>query len=168
MSDLYAEVLVKRQATAKDNLIKALLIAAAAVSLLASIFVNPLLLVVAVAFGVACYFVIPKTDLEFEYLFVNGELDIDVIMGKMKRKRLKSYQMQEVEIIAPLSSHRVDYYKGNTRMKTLDYSSGVDANKRYLMVVNDSKEGACKVILEPGDELAEYMKKAAPSKIFLD
>ena len=168
MSDLYAEVLVKRQATTKDKLIKAALVAGTAVALLVSIFINPLLLVVAVALGVACYFIFPKTDLEYEYLFVNGELDIDVIMAKMKRKRVKSYQMQEVEIIAPLDSHRVDYYKGNTRMKTLDYSSGVQDHKRFLMVVNDSKEGACKVLLEPGDELAEYMKKSAPSKIFLD
>ena len=50
-----------------------------------------LLLVPAIALGVACYFVIPKTDLEYEYLFVNGELDIDMIMSKSKRKRVKSH-----------------------------------------------------------------------------
>ena len=47
---------------------------------------NVLLLVPAIALGIACYFVIPKTDLEYEYLFVNGELDIDMIMSKSKRK----------------------------------------------------------------------------------
>lgn len=47
---------------------------------------NVLLLVPAIALGIACYFVIPKTDLEYEYLFVNGELDIDMIMSKSKGK----------------------------------------------------------------------------------
>ena len=59
------------------------------------------LLVPAIALGVACYFVIPKTDLEYEYLFVNGELDIDMIMSKSKRKRVKSLQLAEADLVAP-------------------------------------------------------------------
>lgn len=167
MSDLYSEVLVKRQPTMKDKLIKAGLIIFTGGAVAAGL-VMPVLWIVAIGLGVACYFIFQKTDLEYEYLFVNGELDVDVIMGKAKRKRIKSFDMQAVEIIAPLNSHRVDYYKGNTRMKTFDYSSGVAEHKQYMMIVNDSKEGSCKVILEPGDELADYMKKSAPSKVFLD
>ena len=64
-------------------------------------------------------FVIPKTDLEYEYLFVNGELDIDMIMSKSKRKRVKSLQLAEADLVAPLKSHRMDYYNGNQKMKTL-------------------------------------------------
>ena len=167
MSDLYAEVLVKRQQTAKDHIIRVGLILVTALAVVAG-FLMPLLFLAAAALAAACYFLIPRTDLEYEYLFVNGELDVDVIMGKSKRKRLKSFSMQTVEVIAPLDSHRVDYYKNNTQMKTIDYSSGTDAGKRYLMVVSDGDDGAVKVILEPGEELAEFMKKSAPSKVFLD
>lgn len=167
MSDLYTEVLVKRQTTAKDLVIRIGLIVLTAAAVVAG-FMMPVLFVAAIALGAACYFLFPKTDLEYEYLFVNGELDIDVIMGKSRRKRLKSYSMQGVELVAPLNSHRADYYKNNTKMKTLDFSSGSDSAKRFLMVVSDEKEGAVKVILEPGEELAEYMKKSAPAKVFLD
>ena len=87
MSELYSEFLVKKESTFKDALIKFGMIGLTVVAVAAGLFLNPLLLIVAIGLGVACYFIIPKTDLEYEYLFVNGELDIDKIMAKSKRKR---------------------------------------------------------------------------------
>ena len=167
MSDLYSELLVKKKQTGKDLAIKYGLIALTVIMVLGGLVLNALLLVPAIALGVACYFVIPKTDLEYEYLFVNGELDIDMIMSKSKRKRVKSLQLAEADLVAPLKSHRMDYYNGNQKMKTIDFSSGIEDHKRYAMIVRDSGE-TCKVILELDDELANTMKNSAPSKVFLD
>ncbi len=33
------------------------------------------------------YIDVPQSDVEYEYLFVNGDLDIDKIMNKARRKR---------------------------------------------------------------------------------
>lgn len=167
MGDLYSELLVKRDKTAKDSLTKYGLIVLTALAAFAGLFINPIILIVAIALGIACYFVIPKTDLEYEYLFVNGELDIDMIMSKSKRKRVKSLQLAEADLVAPLKSRRMDYYNGNQKMKTIDFSSGIEDHKRYAMIVRDSGE-TCKVILELDDELANTMKNSAPSKVFLD
>ena len=167
MSELYSEFLVKKESTFKDALIKFGMIGLTVVAVAAGLFLNPLLLIVAIGLGVACYFIIPKTDLEYEYLFVNGELDIDMIMSKSKRKRVKSLQLAEADLVAPLKSHRMDYYNGNQKMKTIDFSSGIEDHKRYAMIVRDSGE-TCKVILELDDELANTMKNSAPSKVFLD
>ena len=117
MSDLYSELLVKKESTAKDGIMKYGLIVLTALAVLAGIFVNPLILLVAVVLGIACYFVIPKTDVEYEYLFVNGEFDIDMVMAKSKRKRVKSFNLSEADLVAPLNSHRMDYYNGNQNMK---------------------------------------------------
>ena len=117
MSDLYSELLVKKKQTAKDLVVKYGLIALTVIMVLGGLVLNVLLLVPAIALGIACYFVIPKTDLEYEYLFVNGELDIDMIMSKSKRKRVKSLQLAEADLVAPLKSHRMDYYNGNQNMK---------------------------------------------------
>lgn len=165
MSDLYSELLVKKKQTGKDLVIKYGLIVLTVIMVLGGLVLNALLLVPAIALGVACYFVIPKTDLEYEYLFVNGELDIDMIMSKSKRKRVKSLQLAEADLVAPLKSHRMDYYNGNQKMKTIDFSSGIEDHKRYAMIVRDSGE-TCKVILELDDELANTMKNSAPSKVF--
>ena len=167
MSDLYSELLVKKKQTAKDLVVKYGLIALTVIMVLGGLVLNVLLLVPAIALGIACYFVIPKTDLEYEYLFVNGELDIDMIMSKSKRKRVKSLQLAEADLVAPLKSHRMDYYNGNQNMKVLDYSSGNPQHKRFG-VITRLDNATCKIILEPDEALAQAMKKTAPSKVFLD
>ena len=167
MSDLYSELLVKKESTAKDGIMKYGLIVLTALAVLAGIFVNPLILLVAVVLGIACYFVIPKTDVEYEYLFINGDFDIDMIMSKTKRKKVKSFKLSESDLAAPLDSHRMDYYNGNQNMKVLDFSSGNPEHKRFG-VITRLDGNLCKIILEPDEALAQAMKNSAPSKVFLD
>ena len=167
MSDLYSELLVKKKRTAKDNLIKYGLIGLTALLAAAGLFLMPVLLIAAIVVGVAAYFIIPGTDLEFEYLFVNGELDIDKIMAKTKRKKVKTLNLQEADLMAPLNSHRMDYYNGNQKLKVLDFSSGDPEHKRYAIIMRDGGE-TCKIIIEPDEALAKTMRNCAPSKVFLD
>ena len=167
MSDLYSELLVKKEPTAKDSIVKYGMIVLTVLAVGAGLFISPILLLVAVALGVASYFVILRTDLEYEYLFVNGEFDIDMVMAKSKRKRVKSFNLSEADLVAPLNSHRMDYYNGNQNMKVLDYSSGNPQHKRFG-VITRLDNATCKIILEPDEALAQAMKKTAPSKVFLD
>ena len=105
MGDLYSELLVKRECTAKDSLVKYGLIVLTALAVFAGLFITPLLLIAAIILGIACYFVIPKTDVEYEYLFINGDFDIDMVMAKTKRKRVKSFKLSDADLAAPLNSH---------------------------------------------------------------
>ena len=121
MGDLYSELLVKKDKTAKDSLLKYGLIVLTVLAVFAGLIITPLALIIAVALGIACYFVIPKTDVEYEYLFINGDFDIDMIMSKTKRKKVKSFKLSEADLAAPLDSHRMDYYNGNQNMKVLTF-----------------------------------------------
>ena len=167
MSDLYSELLVKKEQTAKDKMTKIGLIALTAIFAFAGLFISPIFLLGALAGGLGCYFILPKTDLEYEYLFVNGDMDIDMVMAKTKRKKAKSLKLSEADLMAPLDSHRMDYYNGNQKMKTLDFSSGNPSHKRFAIITKLDGEN-CKVIIEPDEALAQAMKNSAPSKVFLD
>lgn len=167
MSDLYYELLVKKDTTAKDRITKYGLIVLTALAVFAGLFITPLMLIAAIALGIACYFIIPKTDLEYEYLFVNGELDVDMVMSKSKRKKAKSIDITQADLVAPLNSHRMDYYNGNQKMKTIDYSSGNPEHKRFAIITRDGTE-TCRFIIEPDEKMAESIKNSAPSKVFLD
>ena len=123
MSDLYIELLVKKKRTATDTILKTLLIALTVIAFLAGLLITPLALIVFVGLLVLDYFKLPGFDLEYEYLYVNGELDIDKIMSKQKRKRVGSFDMKNVEMVAPVKSHELDYYR-NGKVKVVDYSSG--------------------------------------------
>ena len=85
MGDLYSELLVKKDKTAKDSLLKYGLIVLTVLAVFAGLIITPLALIIAVALGIACYFVIPKTDVEYEYLFINGDLDFS--SGNPEHKR---------------------------------------------------------------------------------
>ena len=167
MGDLYSEYLVKKKPTALDAVIKYGLIILTVLAALAGLFVSPVILVLAVILGVVSYLVIPKTDIEYEYLFVNGEFDIDMVMAKSKRKKVTSLKLSEVDLIAPLDSHRMDYYNGNSRMKTLDYSSGNPQHKRFAIIAKSGGENS-RIIIEPDEQMAQAIKNSAPSKVFLD
>lgn len=167
MSDLYSELLVKKEQTAKDVVIRYGLIALTVLFVAAGLFISALLLVGAIALGVISYFVIPKTDLEYEYLFVNGDMDIDMVMSKAKRKKVLSLKLTEADLVAPMTSHRMDYYNGNQKLKVLDYSSGNPEHKRFAVITRIGNE-SCKVIIEPDEQMAQAIKNSAPSKVFLD
>ena len=84
MSDLYTEVLVKKQQTGKDKAIKGVLIFFTVLFAAAGIMMNPLILLLALVLGIVDYIFIPKLSVEFEYLYVNGELDIDSLSEQLK------------------------------------------------------------------------------------
>ena len=103
MSDFYTEQLIKKQTTGKDRMIKILLIFLTVVSVLI-IFIFPFGIILPVALIALDVFMFQRMDVEYEYLFVNGDLDIDKIMHKARRKRVCSVNINDVEILAPADS----------------------------------------------------------------
>ena len=168
MSELFKEHLVKKEPTAKDTLLKFGSIILTILFLAAGLLLHPIFLIPGIVLGIVAYVVIlPNTDLEYEYLLVNHSLDIDKVMAKSKRKKLKSYDLSGADIIAPLNSSRMDYYNSNTNMKVLDFSSGNPEHKRFAFVIRDDG-AATKVIFEPDEAMATTLRQSMPNKCFLD
>ena len=72
-------------------------------------------------------------DLEFEYSYFNGDLDIDKIMAKQSRKRVFSTDMESMIVVAPAGSIELQPYK---QLKGIDYSSNTGNGKVYELVTN--------------------------------
>lgn len=89
-NDFYAEYLVAKKADGSDMAKKVLI--GIATALLAgfflAVFILPICLVLAGLVFYGGYYLITGLDTEYEYILTNGELDIDKIIGKRKRKRL--------------------------------------------------------------------------------
>ena len=167
MNDLYSELLVKKEQTLKDKAIKILMIALIVIAVAAGLVMTPLAWIVVLGLGIAAYFVLPNRDLEYEYVFVNGELDIDRIASKAKRKRMHTFDLAKMDIMAPVKSHRLDYQNHNTNLKVLDFSSGNPEHKIFAMIISGEKE-VYKVLLEPDQELISNIEKSCPRKVFVD
>ena len=98
MDDFYTEQLIKKQADSKDTLKKVGLIALTVVSVLL-VFVIPVGIILPVVMIVIDVLMFRNLNVEYEYVFVNGDLDIDKIMNKARRKRMFSVDADQMELV---------------------------------------------------------------------
>ena len=159
MSDYYTEQLIKKQTTMKDVFLKALLVSLSIVSVLI-VFLFPLGIIIPVAVIAATVILIRRLDVEYEYLYVNGDLDIDKIMHKAKRKRVFSMNVNDLEVLAPIDAIELRQYQ---RAKALD-SSGTGRGRLYALVVTEHGQQK-KIIFEPNDTIVEGFFLLAPRKV---
>ncbi len=163
MSDMYKEILVKKKMSVGNKLLKGVMITLTVLLVVVGFVIWPLL-IAGVALGVVSFFVVPKLDVEYEYLYVNGELDVDAIYSKQKRKRIGSYDMVNLEVAAPEKSHALDAYRNKQGVKIKDYTSGEPEAKSYILVMNQEK-GQEIVKVELDEEILNDIRRIAPRKV---
>ena len=164
MGETYVECLVARKPSTIMTFLKILLMMMTVVFVLIGLIYIVGLIVAAVA-GVGAYFATMNANLEYEYLYVDKEISIDKVMAKSRRKKVGTFSIEQMEIFAPLNSHRLDSYR-NREGKIVDYSSGIASQpeRRYMMVC----DGGTRVILEPNEALVKAVQNIAPRKVFTD
>lgn len=163
MNESYVECLVARRPSGGMKALKVLLIVVTVIGILGGMIAFPLL-IVAVAAAVGAYFASLYSSLEYEYLYVDKEISVDKILNKSKRKKAEKFELDRMEIFAPVNSWHLDNYK-NRQFKATDYSSGVagQPDRRYAMIYN----GERKILFEPNQEMVKAMQAVAPRKVFL-
>lgn len=165
MGDMYREILVKKKTPLVNKLLKGFLTVMTVLCVIFGMMI-PLLLIGAIVFGLLLVFVAPRLDVEYEYLYVNGELDIDAIYSRQKRKKVGSYDVAEMEILAPAKSHALDSYLNKNGAKVIDYTSGDENAKSYIMIFNQDK-GQVIIKVELDDAIINDVRRMAPRKVNL-
>jgi hypothetical protein len=166
MGDVFKEQLVKRIPTNKDILIKSALVGAFIfLTFITFILIPGLMPIIMAALGFVIYYVFGMMKKEYEYILTNGELDIDCIYGKARRKRKFSCDVKEALLLAHSGNRDADHeYK--SAETTLDMGSGrVTENTWYLLATQKGKR--VKVIFEPNEMMFGAMKAyISPRKIY--
>lgn len=167
MNESYAECGVKRKQTIKDYLIKALMIFLILFILLyGGYFIQMYSFTVAVAITAICIFWFPRMRIEYEYVYCDGQLDIDKISGNVKRKTILRINFEKVEIVAPHNSHALDSYNNNPQLKVKDFTSLLKDKNVYALILRD--QTLTKILFEPNEKMLECMKQKTPRKIAAD
>ena len=96
-------------------------------------------------------------DREYEYLYFNGDIDIDRITAKATRKRLLSLKAANVT--------RFGVYRESVKTnapvdKVLDVTSGFETkNQICFLITREKNYGSVLLIFEPKDEILNDMKR---------
>ena len=162
MNEFLTEQLVKRRQTTVTTMKKAGLIAVTVLSASLALF-HPLLIWVTVILAVVDSFLFKRMNLEFEYVYFNGDIDIDKIMNMQSRKRVFSSNIKEMEVIAWSGSVELQQYQ---RYKVLDFSTQDPDDKVYEMVTKFKGE-TVRVLFNPNEKILNEMKNMAPRKVFI-
>lgn len=161
MNEVFLEQLIKRKTTSKSIVAKVALVFFTVLIFVATMII-PFALVIGIIMVIVDVYVFKMFDLEFEYTYIKGELSVDKIMGKERRKKAASFDLTQLEIVAPTDSYLLDSYRNVN--KVYDFSSLEPDHKVYAMVLHQNT-GNVKVLFEPNGDILNAMRDAHPRKI---
>lgn len=165
----FKEYMIKKKRTAGQTLLSVLLYIAAtilaAVSIILLIKVSSIGALVAFAWFFAAYRISTGMKKEFEYTFANDNITIDVIMNASRRKRIISFSLSEVSVIASADDERYSAQFSKKYDKTIDATSGSKNANVYCALINAEIQTLVK--FEPPYNALTELQKLAPSKIII-
>lgn len=168
--DNFAEQLVKKNETGADRtrrilmivvgVLFALALAALAVLQLGRPLVALLGFALAVTAGVGTFVIVQNTFVEYEYTFTNGELDVDKIIAKKKRKEMISANIRQL----------TDFGKYEDGMEESDdmtvvFATDNIASHEYYADFTDASLGSARLVFAPDERMLENIKKFLPARL---
>ena len=99
------------------------------------------------------FFAFVYTVKEFEYSFISGDVDIDMIRGKRKRSTIFSGSCREITLMAPCGSHTEALSGGFTR--TVDASESARGEDRWFFICEKQDGSRELVYLNPNTRLLD-------------
>jgi len=170
--DVFLEYLVKKKISFPIHLLRALILTLGVIIFMIGMTIFGALgladfFIIGFAIGVGALFgaiyLFRSFNVEYEYSFVNGEMDVDQITSQTKRKRLTTVVCADVENMG-------------------EYKERDHANKRYQKVIyacadpkateniwfvqyTDKKFGNTLLVFNPPEKLVNAIRGALPSQV---
>jgi len=164
--DSFIEKIVAKKKTFKDYLISiGIVLAGTLLTLILGFiqFLQPFWFIITAAIIYFMYQLITSSNIEYEYIVTNGDLDIDKIINKRRRKRIFSANCKEFEILARLKGGLNDRRIQNITNRIMAVSS-IDSENVFFAILNYKGEKTA-VFFEPDERMLNTFKLFIPRKI---
>lgn len=166
--DTFMEKLVARKKTAVDYLITSCIVIISLILIFVVVSIRVLAqmgLSVIIAAGIIylAYRLITSRNVEYEYIVTNGDLDIDKIVSKRKRKRIFSANCKQFDIVSPVKSNSFSQSVQSIKNR-IDASSSIDSPDAYFVTLNYNGEKTL-VIFEPDERMLNNFRLYIPRKV---
>lgn len=162
--DIFLEQIVEKRSTGIDVLKKVGIVLAAVIICAFAILILPqisqllatLNVFIVVAAGYGAWYLITSMNVEYEYILTNGEIDIDKIIARRKRKRLITVNTRQFTAFGP---YRPQEHANETYTSTIMACSSINDPNTYYAVCEHSKFGKCILIFNPNEKIIETAKQ---------
>lgn len=106
------------------------------------------------------FFFRPRLRTDYEYTFTNGDMDFAMVYNNQKRKNLGTMKVRNVEAFGPVNGQGFARY---STMKDVKISNWFLNRGAELYFFYFAKEGKKRIIvIEPSEEMVDYIKKYLP------
>ena len=167
MGDSYAEVIVQDEKDSAGKRFRLILIIVTALVIAYGAMFQALILMLGLLMIPLDFILIKNWYREYEYLVLSEELDVTLIKNRSRRKKLATYSLAELQCMAPVTSHRLDGFRGNPNLTVKDYSSGNPEHRIYSMVFS-SQGKVTEVKVEPSDAMLQEIRTKHASVMYRD
>lgn len=169
--DVFMEKIVAKKRDAKDMMITSAIILGTLIAMVVVLNV-PILTQLGISMFLVvgliylAYRLITSRNVEFEYVVTNGDLDIDKIVARRKRKRIFSASCKEFDIVAKVSSNSFSQSVQSIKNR-IDASSSPSSPDAYFVTLTYKGEKTL-VIFEPTEKMLNNFKTFIPRKMMLN
>lgn len=125
--------------------------------------INIILAIVLLSVAVVCFFYKKRLFVEYEYQFTNGEIDIDKIIEMKKRKKVVSFHIKEVGLLAAEDSEAVGNYGNKPKNILKCYPTTSKARIYVAMVTEGNNRMQLRFI--PDEKFLEHCYKYNPKVV---
>lgn len=171
--DVFIEHMVKKKKTAKDYL-KVVLCILSIIGMLGlmmcSLAIKYVGLILFTICGIVIYLIgrtVSTINMEYEYAFTNGALDVDKIIAAKRRRRMTSLNARSIEIMAKANSDRIDPYLNDRSIKRKYACTDVYDEDVYFVIYADDKN-KCMLLFNPNEGIKDGFRRLNPQKVFLE
>lgn len=154
--DVFIEQLVQKKSGPRDYLlIVGAVLIGALVIFLSILFLLPLVIFVLAAVCYGVYVLIISRNVEFEYSVTNGDITIDKIIAKRKRKRIISVDAHAVEEMGKYDPEKLRSKNFDARIFSSETKNGTDA---WYLCAHHSERGNVLVIFSPNEKVLNSIR----------
>ena len=162
--DVFVEQIIKKKYDFMDSLIVfgTLLLSFVLVALCLMFFPFALILVIIGDIALA-YYIISSRNIEFEYSITNGDITIDKIINKSRRKRIISIDAHDIEFIGKDKPKNI---KNNYIRLNVSQSQNNESN--WYFSGHNSQKGNVFVLFTPNDKVLSAIKPFLSRQVAID
>ena len=165
--DSFSEQLISRRKTAADLIILFAITLGSVLSVYVAIrfmFSLAISFLLIVGIGWLAWYAITSMNVEYEYAVTNGDVDIDQIVGKRKRKRLVSVPNTRIESLFPYSEQALAGKNFDRTVMVASHRSAVT----WCFTYRSKKSGHTLVMFEPSDRVFTAIFSKLPRTMQMD
>lgn len=165
MDAVYLEQMVRREGTVMDWVKRiGMLLGGFIICALAMVFISSFFPIIFVVVVWAIWILWRRLSREYEYIYTDGNLDIDCVYHRSNRRSMVSIDCKEFEIIAPAQDPSYQAVFNKKYDKVLDAGRGGIRDTTYIAICN--REGnSLKMLFEPNERMLSAIKKYMPRKL---